>query len=100
MAHTDDQINSIIDSAMKLHRERGNADLNDEARAEIHEWLRSDKNVAAGRSDAQVATAIANAMGRAQRFRSPGPSGPIASGAVKQALYVCDQGLDHKDPWA
>jgi hypothetical protein len=98
MGHSDDEIKAIIDSAMTLHRERGNVELSDEARAEIHGWLQDEK-ISAGRTDAQLAKGIANALGRAQRFQSPGPGGSIPGEPLKQALYICDQGLDHRDPW-
>jgi hypothetical protein len=88
MPHTDDDINAIIDSAMKIHRDRGNADLSDDAKSEIRGWLRdnSDQKLASGLTKTQLETAIANAVGRAQRFQSHAPAGPIAGAPMKAAL--------------
>jgi hypothetical protein len=91
MAHTEEQINSIIDKAMKKHQERGNAKLSDDARAEITTWWRNnqkivDKHIADKWTEEDFANKLVDVVGRAQQFQSPGPAGTIGGGPMKAAL--------------
>lgn len=97
MANNHDRLNKIIDLAMEKHRARGNANLSDEATAEIRtKWCTDDINekIAAGWDDDRFAERLANAVGRAQRARPSDEPGVIGGLQMRAALADAGQGED------
>jgi hypothetical protein len=98
MAHTQEQLDSIITSAMAIHRDRGNAELSDEAKSEIRKWWKDnsdkiDRKMAAGCTHDDFSMQLANAISDAQRSQTPSPARTIGGGEpmrTAMATFVND----------
>jgi hypothetical protein len=85
------RINSVIDAAMKIRRDRGNAELSDSAKAEIRSWLQANQDIVSRKvadnwTDEDFATALAGIVGRAHRIQDSGIGDPIGGDSMKMAL--------------